>query len=115
MRSSLAALVAACFAAAISTPDVGLLVHHHAGGEAFHVHDDLDEPHAHQPAAEDPAHDHLAEPHHHHEAPDHDGPGLSESGPAWTWHSHATRPFHRAVASRSARIPPPSPVTRLAG
>jgi len=115
MRSALAALVAACFTAAISTPDVGLLVHHHAGGEAFHVHDAPDEPHAYPHDDED--HDHVAEHHHHHHDPadhDQDGPGLSESGPAWTWHSHATRSFHRAVATRPAEIVPPAPIVRLA-
>src|SRR5262245_29712718 len=117
MRSHLAALVAACFTAAISTPDVGLLVHHHAGGEAFHVHDDLDEPHAHHHDDEDHDHDHVEEHHHHHhDAADHDddGPGLSEAGQAWTWHSHATRPFHRAVATTPAEIVPPAPLVRLA-
>src|SRR5262245_27438075 len=117
MRSPLAALVAACFTAAISTPDVGLLVHHHAGGEAFHVHNDLDEPYGHHHDDADHDHDHVDAHHHHHHDPadhDHDGPGLSESGPAWTWHSRAKRPFHRAVASPSTRIAPPRPIRRLA-
>ncbi len=58
MRSHLAALVAACFAAAITTPDVGLMVHRHAGGDIFHVHADLDEPpHSHHHDDADPVRD----------------------------------------------------------
>ena len=129
MRSRLATLIALCFGAAISTPDVGLMVHRHAGGDQFHVHADLEDgPHPHHHDDEDhdhrhPAydHDHLeyhhhdeAGHHHHHELGDDDGPGLSAADPAWTWHSHATRPFHRAVASQTTRVPPPRAVTRLA-
>src|SRR5262245_598108 len=120
MRSHLAALTAACFAVAVSTPDVELLVHRHAGGDAFHVHAELEE-HSHhhggdhegEPGAHD--HDHLEPRQHHHEAEDHDcdGPGLSDAGTEWTWHAHATRPFHRAVASRALQVAPSRLITRL--
>jgi hypothetical protein len=111
-------LIAACFAAAISTPDVGVLVHRHAGGDAFHVHAELEE-HSHHHAedheSEPAAHDHREAHQLHHEAEDHefDGPGLSDAGAEWTWHSHATRPFHRAVASHAPRVAPARLITRL--
>jgi hypothetical protein len=124
MRSRLAALVAGCFAAAVSMPEVGLVVHHHAGGEHVHVHANLgegphhhgDEDHGHHHPADHHDHDHLEDHHdeveHHH---DHADPGLSAAGARWAWHSHAAQPFHRVVRSEASTLPRPLPVTRLAG
>ena len=52
--------------------------------------------------------------HHHHEQPTRRSRAERRRLRRWTWHSHATRPFHRAVASRATRVAPPRPVTRLA-
>jgi hypothetical protein len=128
MRSRLAALVAGCFAAAVSMPEVGLVVHDHAGGEHVHVHANLaagphhhdDDDHDHHHPADDHDHDHLEDHHdeveHHREHDDdHADPGLSAAGAGRAWHSHAAQPFHRVVCSETSAPPRPLPVHRLAG
>lgn len=107
MRFNLAALVTACFAVAISTPPVGVVVHHHAGGELPHVHAGLDDgaPHA--------VHHHDASDLDDDDPDDHDpageGPGLHVARTAFEWHTHATSPFHPAApAERTSPARSPS-------
>jgi hypothetical protein len=108
MRYRGAALLAVCFTAAVSTQPVGLEVHHHAGAALPHVHPEL--------AEATPFH------HHDHDHPDRwsepDGDGgcaLRAARGPWTWHAHATSPFHRTAPARRARLPRPEPVALLAG
>src|SRR5215472_8267914 len=74
MRLDLAALVTAFFAVAVSTPPVGVVVHHHAGGELPHVHADLDDDAPHR-ALHDAASD-LDDDHDHPHDEVGEGPGL---------------------------------------
>jgi len=109
MRSRVAALVAVCFATAVSAPQVGVVVHRHAGGDLPHVHLGLDEdapPHHHD-------HDDAGDDDHDHQEPAPAGPGIRAGSAGWEWHSHATRPFHRAARSARTALPSPRPVARL--
>jgi hypothetical protein len=108
MRSPVAALVAACFALSVSTPQVGLVVHHHADGELPHVH----------PGFEDGDHHHEWGSHDDHFDDDHDGaaadlPVLRGAHARFEWHGHAMSPFHRAALSRRTPLPRPHAVARL--
>ena len=118
MRPNLAALVTACFAVAVATPQVGVVVHHHAGGELPHVHADLDVDaplHAHHHDAsdlDDDDHDHPAD-HIGAGDPASEGPGLHVARTALEWHTHTTSPFHRATPPRRADVARPQPVALL--
>jgi len=103
MRPNLAALVTACFAVAVSTPQVGVVVHHHAGGGLPHVHADLDDDaplHVHHHDAsdldDDDDHDHPGDQIGARD-PASEGPGLHVARTPLEWHTHATSPFHRAT------------------
>jgi hypothetical protein len=111
MRPTLAALVTSCFAVAVSTPQVGVVVHHHAGGELPHVHADLDDDaphHAHHDAASD-----LDDDHDHPHDQVREGPGLHVARVALEWHTHATSPFHRATPAQRTDVSRPQPVALL--
>ena len=100
MRPTLAALVTACFAVAVSTPQVGVVVHHHAGGGLPHVHADLDDDaplHVHHHDASDLDDDDHPGDHPGDRDPASEGPGLHAARTALEWHAHATSPFHRAT------------------
>ena len=129
-RSRLAGLLAACFAAAVAVPEVGLVAHRHAGGDLPHVHIHPDGPgdepheHAHAVAIED--HDaghhrhhhrdhhhgtHARSAHHHHG--DAGGPALSAAAGGWMLHRHWSQPFHRVTPSERPALARPRPVDRL--
>jgi hypothetical protein len=112
MRPNLAALVTACFAAAVSTPQVGMVVHHHTGGELPHVHADLDNDapqHLHHHDASDLDDD----DHDHPQDPASQGPGLHVARTALEWHTHATSPFHRAAPRPRTDVSRPQLVALL--
>jgi hypothetical protein len=118
MRSPVAALVAACFALSVSTPQVGVVVHHHADGELPHVHPGFEDgAHHHEWGTHD---DHFDDDHFdddHFDA-DHDGaaadlPVLRGAHARFEWHGHATSPFHRAALSRRSPLPRPHAVALL--
>ena len=111
MRLDLAALVTAFFAVAVSTPPVGVVVHHHAGGELPHVHADLDDDAPHR-ALHDAALD-LDDDHDHPHDEVGEGPGLHVARTALEWHTHATSPFHRAAPAQRPDASRPQPVARL--
>jgi hypothetical protein len=118
MRPHLAALVTACFAAAVSTPQVGVVVHHHAGGELPHVHADLDDDapqHVHHHDASDLDDDDHDHPEDQIGAPDpaSEGPGLHVAWMPLEWHTHATSPFHRATPPRPMAVARPQAVALL--
>jgi len=117
MRPTLAALVTACFAVAVSTPQVGVVVHHHAGGGLPHVHADLDDDaplhvHHHDASDLDDDDDHPGD-HPGDRDPASEGPGLHAARTALEWHAHATSPFHRAAPAQRPDASRPQPVARL--
>lgn len=92
MRSRFAGLVAMWFAAAVTVPELGLVVHRHAGGDHLHVHAGFrDRPHPDEPgrarrrdASVVTAHDH----HGHAADDDHDQPGDAHHHVADDDHRH---------------------------
>src|SRR4029450_9477968 len=114
-RARLAGLLAACFAAAVAVPEVGVVAHRHAGGDLPHVHthrdDAAEEFHEHAVAVPDHHGGHHRHHHHHHhdhhhgtharfdhhDHGDRDGPALSAAAGGWMLHRHWSQPFHRVT------------------
>jgi len=135
-RSRLAGLLAACFAAAVAAPEVGVVAHRHAGGDLPHVHihpdDGADEPHDHHAVVVDALEhrhhhedDHHGGRHHHHHHGRHDrlahdhhhgddrGPSLNAAAGGWMLHRHWSQPFHRVTPSAPPTLARPRPVDRV--
>lgn len=111
MNARLAALVALLFAAAVATPELGLVVHRHAGGDHLHIHAGPGERprHAHDaPVVHD---DHHA--HHDHAAnhEPHDGPAAHDRVAD---HDHAHDHEHVADHAHSDE-PSTGPALSVAG
>lgn len=133
MRSRLAGLLAAVFAAAVIAPPDGVVVHRHAGGDHLHVHADLAPGSHREPrnAARHDGHDHEhAGDHHHGHHHDHDDHGHHPAAPhhhdddhtvtltaasgGGIDHLHTLPLFDQAVAPAPLALAPPRPLARLA-